>query len=97
MIEIVDSDGRILGLLDQRVHELGPPRHGLHIRVPLARPALAGPADLAPMLELRWHCVNVVGGGLSSAERWYLVAPNSVLEDAWKDVGLIDVRKQWKL
>src|SRR5689334_651547 len=96
MIEIVDSEGRILGLLDQRAHPLGAPKHGQHVRVPLEQPTLGRPTDMATILEIRWHCVNIGGGGVSSVERWYLVAPNGVLEDAWKDVGLIDLRKEWK-
>jgi hypothetical protein len=99
MIQIVDTEGKILGLLNTTVHPLPSAEHGRHVRVghaPREVEATAGPTDTEGMLELRWHCVKTKDTGVSTATRRYLVAPNGVFEEAWETVGLIDLRNEWK-
>jgi hypothetical protein len=99
MIQIVDIQGKILGLLDTTVHPLPSAEHGRHVRVgrePRKVEATASPTDSERMLELRWHCVKIKDAGVSSATLWYLVAPNGVFEEAWETVGLIDLQNEWK-
>jgi hypothetical protein len=98
MIQIVDTQGKILGLLDTTVHPLPTAEHGRHVRVGREprKGESASPAGIQGMLELRWHCVHIKDTSVSSATLWYLVAPNGVGEEAWETVGLFDLQNEWK-
>jgi hypothetical protein len=40
--------------------------------------------------------VTIYQRGAAFTHRWYLMARDGVPEDAWKDAGLVDLRKAWK-
>ena len=91
MIEIVDTDGRILGLIDETIYTIPAPQEGRAVRVPVFP---GRPRDV--QMELRWHGVNVKSASGSDFARWYLIAPDGVYDQAWMQDWLIDLRDEWK-
>jgi hypothetical protein len=103
MIEIVDSEGRIIGLVNTDVHnDFESPEHGRTVQliiepaVTRGRPITGGATAVAELLRLVWHRVTIYQRGAAFTHRWYLMARDGVPEDAWKDAGLVDLRKAWK-
>lgn len=98
MYEVIDTDGRILGLC-LRANVPDAFRHGDYVRIPLERPvpelvgdyAIPAADDLTvDSIDLRLYEVALVPdrrGRLKS--RWYLMTTKEVPEHMWKATNFI--------
>ena len=110
MIEIIDDEGRILGLVSDRFAMPVRRRHGDTLRVWLRKPLLkvtdmggaAVAEDIAAWeLYFRWHEVRRPanpewGRDSDYISRWYLKPVEPITDEQWKtDPGCL-VRIKWK-
>lgn len=103
MFEIINQEGRILGLCTRGVRqEL---RHGEIADVRLMEPALesyrdfiaSSPSDDPALsysrINFRIHEMRILEGGYQTESRWYLVALGEIPDEVWRAANFI--RVEW--